>query len=39
MDAPMLRRSEAGQGTGIWGYDVWPGVETSVGWIEYLPAR
>lgn len=31
--------SEAGQGTGIWGYDVWPGQETSVGWIEYLPAQ
>ena len=30
--------SEAGTGTGIWGFDVWPGQESSVGWVEYLPA-
>ncbi|MCR9162954.1 MAG: hypothetical protein ACE37F_14645 [Nannocystaceae bacterium] len=30
--------SEAGTGTGIWGYDVNPGVESSVGWVHYLPA-
>lgn len=31
--------SEAGTGTGIWGYDISPGVEASVGWVHYIPAR
>ena len=31
--------SMAGTGAAIWGWDVWPGRESSVGWIEYLPAR
>ncbi len=31
--------SEAGTGTGIWGYDISPGVESSVGWVHYIPAR
>lgn len=30
--------SEAGTGTGIWGYDVHPGQESSVGAVLYLPA-
>jgi len=29
--------AEAGTGAAIWGWDVWPGQESSVGWIEYLP--
>jgi len=29
----------AGTGAAIWGWDVWPGRESSVGWIEYLPAQ
>lgn len=31
--------SEAGTGTGIWGYDMSPGVEASVGWVHYIPAQ
>ena len=30
--------SEAGTGTGIWGYDVHAGQESSVGALMYLPA-
>lgn len=29
--------AEAGTGTGIWGYDLWPGVGSSVGWVHYIP--
>ena len=30
--------SDAGRGTGIWGYDIWAGRESSVGAVMYLPA-
>ncbi len=29
--------SNAGAGTAIWGYDVWPGRESSVGFLHYIP--
>jgi hypothetical protein len=29
--------AEAGTGAAIWGWDVWRGRESSVGWLEYLP--
>ena len=31
--------SDAGTGTGIWGYDFVEGKENSVGWIQYLPGN
>ncbi|MBM3269439.1 MAG: hypothetical protein FJZ01_17485 [Candidatus Sericytochromatia bacterium] len=30
--------SNAGAGPAIWGYDIWPGRETSVGFLHYIPA-
>lgn len=30
--------SEAGTGNAIWGYDVWPGRESSVGFVHYIAA-
>ncbi|MEW5848596.1 MAG: hypothetical protein AB2A00_07260 [Myxococcota bacterium] len=29
--------AEGGTGSAIWGFDVWPGQPSSVGWVEYLP--
>ena len=29
--------SDAGRSEAIWGYDVWPGQESSVGWVTWLP--